>query len=166
MISTQLIFSQQEENKNEISIDTLEEKLLLDKVRRKAKGFIRINNKEKKIFLFDKAELYYQNIELKAGVIEFDWGKNIVSAGRLIDSLGNYSQSPIFKQGMDEINPDSLRYNFDSKKALIWNSRSEQSDMNVFSEATKKESDSIYFLKEAKVTTSKNLDDPEYYIRV
>ena len=65
-------------------------------------------------------------------------GKNIVSAGRLIDSLGNYSQSPIFKQGMDEINPDSLRYNFDSKKALIWNSRSEQSDMNVFSEATKK----------------------------
>ena len=47
---------------------------------------------------------------------------------------------------MDEINPDSLRYNFDSKKALIWNSRSEQSDMNVFSEATKKESDSIYFL--------------------
>jgi hypothetical protein len=48
LISTQLIFSQQEENKNEISIDTLEEKLLLDKVRRKAKGFIRINNKEKK----------------------------------------------------------------------------------------------------------------------
>ncbi len=81
LISTQLNFSQQEENKNEISIDTLEEKLLLDKVRRKAKGYIRINNKEKKIFLFDKAELYYQNIELKAGVIEFDWGKNIVSAG-------------------------------------------------------------------------------------
>ena len=166
LISIQLTFSQQEENKSEILIDSLDEKLLLDKVRRKAKGYIRINNKEKKIFLFDKAELYYQNIELKAGVIEFDWGKNIVSAGRLIDSLGNYSQSPIFKQGMDEINPDSLRYNFDSKKALIWNSRSEQSDMNVFSEATKKESDSIYFLKEAKVTTSKNLDDPEYYIRV
>ena len=38
--------------------------------------------------------------------------------------------------------------------------------MNVFSSATKKENDSIYFIKEAKVTTSKNLDDPEYYIRV
>ena len=67
---------------------------------------------------------------------------------------------------MDEVNPDSLRYNFDTKKALIWNSRSEQSDMNVFSEATKKENDSIYFIKEAKVTTSKNIDDPEYYIRI
>ena len=38
--------------------------------------------------------------------------------------------------------------------------------MNVFSSATKKENDSIYFIKEAKVTTSSNLDDPEYYIRV
>ncbi len=59
-----------------------------------------------------------------------------------------------------------MYYNFDTKKALIWNSRSEQSDMNVFSEATKKENDSIYFIKEAKVTTSKNIDDPEYYIRI
>ena len=106
------------------------------------------------------------NIELRAGIIEFDWENNIVSAGRIIDSLGNVTQTPIFKQGMDEVNPDSLRYNFDTKKALIWNSRSEQSDMNVFSEATKKENDSIYFIKEAKVTTSKNIDDPEYYIRI
>ena len=115
--------------------------------------------------LYDNAELKYMNIELRAGIIEFDWENNIVSAGRIIYSLGNVTQTPIFKQGMDEVNPDSLRYNFDTKKALIWNSRSEQSDMNVFSEATKKENDSIYFIKEAKVTTSKNIDDPEYYIR-
>ena len=139
---------------------------MLDKVNRKAKGFIRINNKKKTILLYDNAELKYMNIELRAGIIEFDWENNIVSAGRIIDSLGNVTQTPIFKQGMDEVNPDSLRYNFDTKKALIWNSRSEQSDMNVFSEATKKENDSIYFIKEAKVTTSKNIDDPEYYIRI
>ena len=57
-----------------------------------------------------------------------------------------------------------MRYNFDTKKALIWNSRTTQNEMNVFSSATKKENDSIYFIKEAKVTTSKNLDDPEYYM--
>ena len=31
--------------------------------------------------------------------------------------------------------------------------------MNVFSEATKKENDSVYFIKEAKVTTSRNIED-------
>ena len=159
------LFSQNIE-KDTINSDTLKTKLILDNVRRKAKGYIKINNKEKIITLFDNAELYYMDIELKSGIIKFDWESNVVSAGRIKDSLGNYIQSPIFKQGGDEINPDSLRYNFDTKKALIWNSRTTQNEMNVFSSATKKENDSIYFIKEAKVTTSKNLDDPEYYIRV
>ena len=160
------IFSQEKEI-DSIQIDSLSEnKFLLDKVKRKAKGFIKINNKEKIILLYDEAELNYMNIQLKAGIIEFDWQNNIVSAGRIFDSIGKPSQNPVFIQGSDEVNPDSLRYNFDTKKALIWNSRSEQSDMNVFSQATKKENDSIYFIKEAKVTTSKNIDDPEYYIRV
>ena len=156
----------QESINDSISVDTLKTGLILDDVRRKAKGYIKINNKEKIITLYDNAELYYMDIELKSGVIKFNWENNVVSAGRIKDSLGNFTQAPIFKQGGDEINPDSLRYNFDSKKALIWNSRTKQNEMNVFSSATKKENDSIYFIKEAKVTTSNNLDDPEYYIRV
>ena len=149
-----------------ISVDTLKTGVILDDVRRKAKGYIKINNKEKLITLYDNAELYYMDIELKSGIIKFNWENNVVSAGRIKDSMGNFTQAPVFRQGGDEINPDSLRYNFDSKKALIWNSRTKQNEMNVFSSATKKENDSIYFIKEAKVTTSSNLDDPEYYIRV
>ena len=149
-----------------ISVDTLKTGVILDDVRRKAKGYIKINNKEKLITLYDNAELYYMDIELKSGIIKFNWENNVVSAGRIKDSTGNFTQAPVFRQGGDEINPDSLRYNFDSKKALIWNSRTKQNEMNVFSSATKKENDSIYFIKEAKVTTSSNLDDPEYYIRV
>ena len=156
----------QESENDSINVDTLKTGLILDDVRRKAKGYIKINNKEKIITLYDNAELYYMDIELKSGVIKFNWENNVVSAGRIKDSIGNFTQAPIFKQGGDEINPDSLRYNFDSKKALIWNSRTKQNEMNVFSSATKKENDSIYFIKEAKVTTSNNLDDPEYYIRV
>ena len=149
-----------------ISVDTLKTGVILDDVRRKSKGYIKINNKEKLITLYDNAELYYMDIELKSGIIKFNWENNVVSAGRIKDSMGNFTQAPVFRQGGDEINPDSLRYNFDSKKALIWNSRTKQNEMNVFSSATKKENDSIYFIKEAKVTTSSNLDDPEYYIRV
>ena len=162
-----LFISSQEKEIDSIQNDTVnEKKFLLDKVDRKAKGFIKINNNKKTILLYDNAELRYMNIELKAGIIEFDWENNVVSAGRILDSVGKPTQTPIFRQGSDEVKPDSLRYNFDTKKALIWNSRSEQNDMNVFSKATKKENDSIYFIKDAKVTTSKNIDDPEYYIRV
>ena len=105
--------------------------------------------------MYDKAELYYQDTELKAGIIVLDYKNNEVSAGRIKDSTGKLIQPPFFKQAGDEVNPDSIRFNFDTKKALIWNSRSEQSGMNVAALATKKENDSVYFIKEAKITTSK-----------
>ena len=104
---------------------------MLGKITRNAKGYIKIDKKKGKLYLYDKAELYYQDTELKAGIIILDYNKNEVSAGRIKDSTGALTQPPFFKQAGDEVNPDSIRFNFDTKKALIWNSRSEQSGMNV-----------------------------------
>src|SRR5690606_16453621 len=120
-------------------------------------------------------EIYYQDTELKAGIIVMDYIKNEVYAGRIKDSTGTYTQLPYFKQGSNEVRPDSIRFNFDTQKALIWNSRTEQQaglgqlgsdNMNVYAEITKKENDSVYFLSEGKLTTSKDTIDPDYYIRV
>ena len=38
--------------------------------------------------------------------------------------------------------------------------------MKVYAELTKKENDSVYFLSEGKLTTSKDTLDPDYYIRI
>ena len=38
--------------------------------------------------------------------------------------------------------------------------------MNVKASATKKQNDSVYYLKNAKITTALDVDNPEYYIRV
>lgn len=142
---------------------------LLGKVKYKATDYVKINQKEKKIYLYNQAEVYYQDTELKAGIIILDYEKNEVYAGRIKDSTGAYTQLPDFKQGANQVQPDSIRFNYDTKKALIWNSRSEQQGvgtMNVFAEMTKKENDSVYFLNEIKLTTAKDIDNPEYYIRI
>lgn len=136
---------------------------LLDKITYKAKDYTKISRKENKIYLYNEAELYYQDTELKAGIIILDYAKNEVYAGRIKDTAGVLTQYPYFKQGADVIEPDSIRFNFDTKKALIWNSRTTQQDFNVFGEMTKKENDSVIFIKNAKFTTAKDLDDPEYY---
>nr|WP_298927298.1 putative LPS assembly protein LptD [uncultured Allomuricauda sp.] len=149
--------------------------LLLDKIKYKAKDYVKLSQKDNKIYLYNEAEIYYQDTELKAGVIVMDYIKNEVYAGRLQDSTGTYSQLPFFKQGTNEVRPDSIRFNFDTQKALIWNSRTEQqaglgqlgSDaMKIYAEKTKKENDSVYFLSEGKLTTSKDTVDPDYYIRI
>jgi lipopolysaccharide assembly outer membrane protein LptD (OstA) len=142
------------------------EPILLDQVKRHADGYMIIDKKENKLYMYDGAELYYQDIELKSGVIVMDYNTNEVSAGRIKDSLGVLVQPPSFKQGGDEVFPDSIRFNFETKKAIIWNSRSEQQGMNVKATATKKQNDSVYYLRNAIITTSENVDDPEYHIRV
>ncbi len=136
---------------------------------------MKLSQKDQKIYLYNEAEIYYQDTELKAGIITMDYVKNEVYAGRIKDSVGNYTQLPYFKQGDNEVRPDSIRFNFDTEKALIWNSRTEQqagldqlgSDaMKVYAEITKKENDSVYFLHEGKLTTSQDTVNPDYYIRI
>lgn len=148
-----------------INSDSLKNKkgVLEGKVRYKAKNYARFDNKKKLITLNDGAELYYQDYELKAGIIVFDYQKEEVYAGRLKDSTGKYIQYPVFKQGSNVIEPDSIRFNYKTKKALVWNSKTEQGEFRVKAEITKKENDSVYFMKGARFTTSKNIDDPEYY---
>ena len=56
----------------------------------KAKDITSINLKKKQIYLYNEAEIQYKNMDIKAGVIIIDYGKDVVYAGRLKDSLGNY----------------------------------------------------------------------------
>ena len=129
----------------------------------KAKDVTSINVKKQQIYLKNEAEIQYKDMDIKAGVIIIDYGKDMIYAGRLKDSLGVYSQHPVFKQGNDLVEPDSVAFNIKTKKALIWNSKTEQQGGRIISELTKKENDSVYFVKRAKFTTSENIENPEYY---
>jgi lipopolysaccharide assembly outer membrane protein LptD (OstA) len=144
--------------------------LLLTKVKYTAKDCVQIDRKENKLILYNEAELYYQDIELRAGIIILDYKTNEVNAGRiLMDST--LVQYPFFKQAGNEVNPDSIRFNFDTQKALIWNSKSGQNGMDIFAALTKKQNDSTYYIKDARVSTAGKLvgDEEEgidYYFKV
>lgn len=146
--------------------DSLKKKPLLeDKIKRKAVDYEKFDQKKKLITLYNKAEVYYQDIELKSGIIVIDYNKSEVYAGRIKDSTGAYTQRPVFKQGSNVVEPDSIRFNFKTKKALVWNSRTDQGEFKVKAEITKKENDSVYFMKRARFTTAQDVDDPEYYFQ-
>ena len=129
----------------------------------KAIDTMSIDPNKKTITLYNNAMLRYEDMTITSGKIVIDYSQNEIYAGRIKDSSGVYSQSPVFEQGSDIIEPDSIRFNLETKKALIFNSKTEQSGMNIISEKTKKENDSVYFMDRAKFTTSVNLENPEYY---
>ncbi|OXG04892.1 putative LPS assembly protein LptD [Flavobacterium araucananum] len=150
-----------------IKLDTVRaKKTFLDApTKYKAKDYAKFDKKTNTLTLYNEAELYYKDVELKSGIIVLNTDKDEVYAGRIRDSAGVLIQYPNFKQGASEVQPDSIRFNFKTKKALIYNSRTEQGEFKIKAAVTKKENDSVYFLRGARFTTAKDIDNPEYYFR-
>jgi len=138
---------------------------LTDVVKYKAKDYIKVNRREQQMYLYNNAEINYGDLNITAGKIIINYAKSEIYAYGIKDSLG-YTQSPVFKQGQNVVEPDSIRYNFKTQKALIFNSRTEQDGMILNATISKKENDSVYFVKDLILTTSKDLDDAEYHIKV
>lgn len=143
--------------------DSTKKPLLEGIVNRKAKDYEKLDQRKKRLTLYNEAELHYIDFELKSGIIVLDYEKNLVFAGRLKDSTGKYTQYPYFKQGENVIEPDSIIFNTKSGRAKIYNVKSKQGEMFLRSEVSKRENDSVIFFKKARFTTSTNIENPEYY---
>jgi len=140
--------------------------LLQSVVKYKGKDYTAFNKKEQRMYLYNEAKVMYQQMEISAGSIIIDYSKDLVYAGRIKDSSGEYSQRPVFKQGDNIVEPDSVIFNMVNKKAIIFNSNTEQQGMKIRSERSKKENDSTYFLSRMRITTAEDEEDPEYYFMV
>jgi len=145
-------------------IDSFKPKEFLDDdILKKATDYIKNDFVNKRAILYNNAEIYYQDIELKAGTITIDYEKNLAYAKGIIDSTGAYIQKPQFKQANQESEQDSLIYNFKNEKAIIYNTKTVQDGVIVRGEITKRENDSVFYLDKAHFTTSTK-EKPDYEI--
>ena len=147
------------------ALDTLikPKELLESIIDHSADSLIRQDIKNNKIILFNNAHIHYKDIDLTAGYIEIDNNTSLVWAKGIKDTIGTYSQLPVFKQGNEETTQDSISFNFKSEKAKIWGLRTEQSGVIIKGEVTKKENDSTIYVSNIKFTTS-DKEKPDYYI--
>lgn len=145
--------------------DTIKPKnqFLTDQVTYTATDYMRLSPKDGRMHLYNEAEINYGDINIKAGLIILDNEKKEVYAYGIPDSTGAYSQKPIFVQANHEVRPDSIRFNFDTERALVFNSRTDQGEFKVLAETTKRENDSVYYMQNVKFTTSEDEENPDYY---
>jgi len=148
------------------SIDTIAKpkEILEGIIDHSADSLIRQDIKNNKILLYKNAHVHYKDIDLTAGYIEINNNTNVVTAKGIKDSVGVYQEKPIFKQGNEETNQDSIVFNFKTEKAKIWGLRTEQQGVIIKGETTKKENDSTIFVRNIKFTTSEK-ENPDYYIK-
>jgi hypothetical protein len=131
----------------------------------KAAGKISINNTLNKIFMYKDAQVKYKEIELKADYIELNRDSNLIYATGKPDSTGTIVGKPIFKQGDQEFEADEIRYNFLSKRGIVYGVVTEQEGGFIHSGKTKLMNDSTYNLKDGKYTTC-NAEHPHFYLQM
>ncbi len=149
-----------------IVIDSIKPKeAITDLITHVAKDYTTQNAKNKTVTLYNEAHLVYTDIDLKAGIIIIDYIKSTLFAKGIKDSTG-YNQKPVFKQGGQESEQDSMVYNFKTKKAIIYGIRTRQEPgMFVLGEKAKRVNDSTIFMRKIRFTTSDKVN-PDYYIGV
>ncbi len=119
---------------------------------------------EEIIHLYNKAQVTFGDFKLNAGFIQIDLKTNIVFAKGILDSNKVVVQKPVFIQGKDEFEADSLRFNIQSKKGKIFSLKTEESDGFIVGKEIKKLPNNSLFLKDGSFTTC-NLDTPHFYIK-
>jgi hypothetical protein len=129
-----------------------------------AKDSAVLNVKGNKYYLYGDSKANYEELEIKSGQLIFDQKTSTLSALPILDTAGKKISTQEFKQGQEVIAYDTLRYNFQSKKALVRNARSQYGDGFMISEQVKRNADgSISGLR--NVYTTCNLDHPHFGIK-
>jgi len=132
----------------------------------KAKDSLAFDFETKKMYLFGDAEVTYGDIKLTAYAIELDMDSTLAYAYGRKDSLGVEEGLPVFSDKSGEYEMRELRYNFETKKAIITHLVTEQGEGYVIGHRAKRVDEKTYFMKNAQYTTCSNHDHPHFYLNL
>jgi len=149
-------------------VDTMNLKISKDSINSpvdyKAEDSMVLDVDTKKIFLYGKTEVKFEDIVLNAPKIEFDQQTQYVLAKMGRDSAGLVTGMAKLKQGETTTVSDSLSFNFKSQKGLTYSSFFQQDEFFNYAEKVKKINQETFFAANGRFTTC-NLDTPHFAFR-
>jgi hypothetical protein len=149
-------------------VDTVNLKISKDSINSpvdyKAEDSMVLDVDTKKIFLYGKTEVKFEDIVLNAPKIEFDQQTQYVLAKMGRDSAGLVTGMAKLKQGETTTVSDSLSFNFKSQKGLTYSSFFQQDEFFNYAEKVKKINQETFFAANGRFTTC-NLDTPHFAFR-
>ncbi|MDC8106386.1 putative LPS assembly protein LptD [Chryseobacterium sp. PTM-20240506] len=121
---------------------------------------IRRDFPKKMIYLNQKAQVKYQDMQIDADYISIDEQKNLIYARGKQDSLGKKIIEPVLTtQAGKKYETDQFNYNYKTRQAIAYNARTEESEGVIIANKTKKYNDSVFAMRHALYTTD------EYFLK-
>lgn len=148
-----------------VGIDSVEKTFIEAPIVYNASDSIIVSFDGQKVFLYNNAKVTYQQIELTAYFIELDLETKEIYAEGIKDSTETIVQKPVFKQGSEQYESETMRYNFETEKAYITKVVSEQGEGFILSDRTKKIGKDVFITEKAKYTTC-DAEHPHFYLQL
>ena len=118
--------------------------------------------KHNKIFYYGGAVIKYDDIEIQADYVEFDFEKHTVYAKGMPDSTGKIVGKPVFTQAGQKYLSDEMSFNFDTKKGVITKVFTEDNQNYLHGDRIKKMDDGKINIQSGSFTTCSNRDHPHF----
>lgn len=118
--------------------------------------------KHNKIFYYGGAVIKYDDIEIQADYVEFDFEKHTIYAKGMPDSTGRIVGKPVFTQAGQKYLSDEMSFNFDTKKGIITKVFTEDNQNYLHGDRIKKMDDGKINIKSGSFTTCSNQEHPHF----
>lgn len=132
---------------------------LADVVKMKAENKSSSSIGNKQTTLHKNAQIIYQDMQIDADYIRFEWETGKIYARGEQDEKGKIIKPAIATQAGKQYEYSEVIYNTKTKQAIAFNARTEESEGVIVAKRTKKYNDSVYVMSNAIMTTD------EYYIK-
>ena len=132
-------------------------------VKAKARDSAVLNMERDIFYLYGKAQVNYEDLQLNAGLVSFHQATSTVSASPFKMEGVSDTDKQTFTQGKEKFSYDSMQYNFKSKRAIVRNVRSQYGEGYVYSEQVKRNPDQSIYGYHSTYTTCA-LDTPHFGI--
>jgi len=116
----------------------------------------------KKVYLYGDAVIKYQEITLKAEIIEVDFNTNTVFAYGREDSTGKLIGNPEFTEGKETFKAKKMTYNFDTEKGIIQQVLTEDDQGFLHGKKVKKMEDNTINVLNGSYTTCNLEENPHF----
>lgn len=117
-------------------------------------------------FMYGESDVKYGDFSLKANEIEIDLGTSTVYAVGTRDTADEIIGKPVFTESGTDYEADTMRYNFKSRKGLIYNVITQQGEGYLTGGTTKKGADDAYYFQNGRYTTCDDHECPHFYFQL
>ena len=119
----------------------------------------------RKIYLWGNARVEMSGINMVAGYILIDLEKNEIMASYRLEKDSTKTELPIFTDGTEKIEAAKIRYNLNSKRGFIEETKIKQEETYLHMETAKKQAnDEIHFIKGRYTTCDQ--EEPHYHFQL